>query len=274
MEDVRRIVSVSSGLGSAFAWKLWCDRYGPENVTGVFTDVNGEHPDNYRFLAEIQYHLGSRLIKLANDGKTIWDVMIEAKFLANPRVDICSRVLKREAFLDWLRANVDPAHTHIALGLDWTEVHRFDRARPRWAADGFTIVAPLCDPPYYDRSDFQEWLDEEEIKRPAMYELGFEHGNCGGGCVKAGIKQFKHLLRVDRNWYINWWEAGEERVRKAIGRDDVAILRDRRGGVTRPMTLRELRLSIEGDPGIFEDEPDEPGCGVCFLAPEEDAVPA
>ncbi len=270
MTEPRRIVSVSSGLGSAYAWKLDCDRYGPDNVTGVFTDVNGEHPDNYRFLAETQYALGSRLVKITNDGRTIWDVMIEAKFLANSRVDVCSRVLKREAILGWLRSNVDPASTVIDLGIDWTEIHRFDRAKPRWAADGYTIGAPLCEPPYRSKLDAQAWLDIEGIRRPALYDMGMAHANCGGGCVKAGIKQFKHLLAVDHRWYINWWEAGEEKVRRSLGRYDIAILRDRRGGITRPLTLRELREQVDAEPSLFDDEPEGQGCGVCFLAADED----
>lgn len=270
MSETRRIVSVSSGLGSAYVWKLVADRYGPENVTGVFTDVNGEHPDNYRFLAETQYAIGSRLIKITNDGDTIWDVFKRHRFLGNTRVDLCSRILKREAILSWLRGNVDPTNTIISLGIDWTEAHRFDRAQPRWAADGFTIDAPLIDQPR-DKQDAQAWLDAEGIRRPYLYDLGFEHANCGGGCVKAGIKQFKRLLAGDRRWYINWWEHGEEDVRRHLGRNDIAILRDRRGGVTRPLTLRELRKQVEAHPDLFEDEPDEPGCGVCFLEPEEAA---
>lgn len=286
MPEPRRIVSVSSGLGSAFVWKLACDRYGPKNVTGVFTDVNGEHPDNYRFLAEVQYALGSRLIKITNDGKTIWDVFKENRFLGNSRVDLCSRILKREAFHNWLKGNVDPQNTIISLGIDWTEVHRFDRAMPRWAADGFTIDAPLCEPPYLDKFHAQAWLDAEGIPRPKLYDLGFSHANCGGGCIKAGIKQFKHLFMADPRWYVNWWEAGEEDMRDFLGKD-VAILRRRttighedyendHGEVatraiiqTTPLPLRQLREELEMQPGAFEDEPEEPGCGVCFLEPAD-----
>jgi 3'-phosphoadenosine 5'-phosphosulfate sulfotransferase (PAPS reductase)/FAD synthetase len=261
---------VSSGLGSAFLWKLQAEKYGPENVTGVFTDVNGEHPDNYRFLAETQYEIGSRLVKITNNGQTIWDVMKKVRFLANSRIDPCSRILKREAIHDWLRANVDPANTVISLGIDWTEIHRFDRAAPRWAADGFTIDAPLCESPYYTKLDAQKWLDDVGIARPKLYDMGFSHANCGGGCVKAGIKQFKHLLAADRRWYVRWWEKGEESVRQHLGRDDIAILRDRRGGKTTPLPLRVLREQIEGEPTLFDDEPEEPGCGVCFLEPEDE----
>lgn len=263
---MRHVVSVSSGLGSAYVWKLVCDRYGPENVVGVFTDVNGEHPDNYRFLAEVQYHLGSRLVKLTNDGRTIWDVMEESRFLANTRVDVCSRILKREAIQKWLTDNCDPADTTIYLGIDWTEIHRYERAKPLWAKAGWHIEAPMCESPYRDKTEAQAWLDEVGIKRPALYDMGMEHANCGGGCVKAGIKQFKKLLAADRWWYINWWEKGEERVRKFLGRTDIAILRDRRGGTTKPLTLRHLREEVEAsDTDLFTDEPEEAGCGMCFV---------
>jgi hypothetical protein len=180
-------------------------------------------------------------------------------------------VLKREATLEWLRAHCDPAETVVYLGIDWSEIHRFERAAPRWLADGWTIAAPLCEPPHLQKSDAQAWLDAEGIARPKLYDLGFGHANCGGGCVKAGIGQFKHLLRADRRWYMRWWEAGEERVRQHLGRTDIAILRDRRGGVTRPMTLRELREQVEASPDLFDDlGEEEQGCGVCFLASPDD----
>lgn len=262
----RHIVSVSSGLGSAFAWKLLCDRLGPENVTGVFTDVNGEHPDNYRFLAAVQYELGSRLIKLNNDGLTIWDVMVRERFLANTRIDTCSKYLKRETFRKWLDENCNADDTTVYLGIDWTEVHRLDKARPHWAEAGWQVEAPLCEPPYYHKSDAQAWLDKVSIARPALYDMGFLHANCGGGCVKAGIGQFISLLELDRQWYVRWWEAGEERVRGALGKN-VAILRDRTGGTTKPLPLSLLRERIEaGDKRYDRLRADKgQGCGVCFL---------
>lgn len=232
-----RIVSVSSGLASSYAWSLWVNRYGAENVTGVFTDVNGEHPDNYRFLAASQYAIGSRLVKVTNGGRTIWDVFEEERFI------------------------------------DFTEIARFERAQPRWAADGWTIAAPLCEAPYKDKRDAEVWLDDIGIKRPLLYDLGFEHANCGGGCVKAGIGQFKRLLVADRWWYVNWWERGEERIRRFLGRDDIAILRDRRGGTTKPLTLRQLREAFEADPQCrLPDDDTEGGCD-CFSGSDSDESP-
>lgn len=269
MGTEQRVVSLSSGLGSAFAASILVDRHGPENVVGVFTDVNGEHPDNYRFLAEVTYALGIRVDKVSNGGRTIWDVMIDQRFLANTRVDICSRVLKREAMLAWLAANHDPANTVVSLGIDWTEEHRFERARTRWAKDGWTIDAPLCEPPYRSKSDAETWLADQGIARPKLYDLGFSHANCGGGCVKAGIAQFTHLLKVDRAWYVGWWEHGEEHVRAHLGKD-VAILRDRRGGATKPLTLRALRERIDGGGQLTLDEQSEWGACGCFSGEDDE----
>lgn len=300
---MKHVVSVSSGEGSAFVWKLVCDEFGADNVIGVFADVNGEHPDNYRFLAETQYALGSRLVKLGNNGRTIWDVMEAERFIANTRVDMCSRVLKREALLDWLKENCDPADTIVYLGIDWTEAHRFERAKKRWAKDGWTVAAPLCEEPYKLKSDVHAWLAEQDIARPALYALGFSHANCGGGCVKAGIGQFKLLLDKLPKWYAHW-ERQEERLRTLIGKD-VSILRDRsipsilsRLGMTKadvekrptgkdgkpewwvkatneklpttlPLPLKMLRDKVQGSGRCLLDLSEQGGCG-CFTDFDDD----
>lgn len=38
-----------------------------------------------------------------------------------------------------------------------------------------------------------QMIDDAEIDIPRLYELGFSHNNCGGFCVKAGLKHFKNL---------------------------------------------------------------------------------
>ncbi len=270
---LRHVVSVSSGVGSAYTWHLAVEKYGPENVVGLFADVNGEHPDNYRFLAETHYAIDTRLVKLTNGGRNIFDVMIEGKFLANTRVDLCSRVLKREALLSWMRGYTDPRNTVMHLGIDWTEAHRFlgtstrKGAQARWAEEGFTTAAPMIDGTL-DKSHALRWLADRRIEAPLLTRLGFSHANCGGGCVKAGAKQFKMLLRLLPEWYA-WWERGEERVRAVLGAD-VSILRDRRDSQVRPLTLRRLRELVQAQPELFEED-DLAACG-CFTFEDDEAA--
>lgn len=71
-----------------------------------------------------------------------------------------------------------------------------------------------------------------------MYELGFDHNNCGGTCVRAGQRQWKHLLEILPERYAHA-EGQEEELRELLG--DVSILRDRRGGSSRPLPLSVLR---------------------------------
>jgi hypothetical protein len=268
---VNYIVSVSSGVGSAYAWHLTALAH-PGATTGVFADVNGEDADNYRFLDDVHRAVGGTLVRLDNDGKTIWDVFKERRFLGNSRVDLCSRILKREAILTWLKENHDPADTVIVLGIDWTEEHRFIRAKARWANDGWVCEAPLCARDH-DKSDAERWLADAGIAPPMLYSLGYSHANCGGMCVKMGIGQAKHTLRVQPARYAEW-EARENEMRELLG--DVAMLRDRRtvwvDGVkqveTSPLTLAGLRERLALTPTLFDDEGWGDACG-CFTGDEE-----
>lgn len=274
------VVGVSSGVASAFTWALAIDAYGAENVVGLFADVNGEDSDNYRFLADVHFALGMpRLVKLGNDGRTIWDVFRDEKFLGNTRASMCSRILKFEACRDWMHANCDRTGLHHLIGIDWTEAHRFTGYRDsngkwhpgqkaRWASVGIVARAPMVEETL-DKDHALKWLASLGIEPPSLTRDGFPHANCMGGCIKAGAKQFKKLLR-ERPEAFAWWERNEEATRVIVG--DHSILRDRRGGTTKPLTLRQLRIEVQcaSDPSLFDDD-DRSGCG-CFTF--DDEVPA
>ena len=119
--------------------------------------------------------------------------------------------------------------------------------------------APLCDPPYLTKDDVRAWLVREGVAEPRLYALGFAHNNCGGGCVKAGVGHFAHLYRALPEVFAEW-ERNEETLRGQLG--DVAILRDRTGGATKPLPLVQLRRRLEAgyEPDLF----DIGGCG-CFV---------
>lgn len=260
---MNHVVMMSSGAGSAVAgWRV-AQRYGPDDVTLLFADVNGEHPDNYRFLAEAAPWIGAKLIWLDNDGKTIWDVFHEQRFLGNSRVDPCSKLLKRQPMRRWLEENCDPEDTIAYIGFDWTEEHRAKRAAGYWSP--WTMQCPLMWPPMIDKAQVLAVLADAGIEPPLLTRKGFPHANCGGGCVKAGIGQFKQLLRMFPDTYAEW-EANEEVLRQELG--DVAILRSRRGGTTTPMPLRSLRLQVEAEPTLFGDE-EYAACN-CMMEPEGD----
>lgn len=262
---MRHVVMFSSGAGSAVAAKRVAERYGTEDLTLLFADVNGEHPDNYRFLAEAAEWVGGELVRLDNGGRTIWDVFRRERFLGNTRADPCSKYLKREPMRRWLEANCEPTHSVVYLGFDWTEEHRHQRAAGHW--EPWAMESPLLWEPVIDKAQALGLLRDAGIQPPLLTRLGFPHANCGGACVKAGIGQFKRLYNLMPATY-DLWEEQEEDIRKGLGKD-VAILRDRRGGVTRPLTLAALRERLDADPHRYDDEPIG-GCG-CMSPPEGSA---
>lgn len=270
----RHIVMFSGGLVSWATARRVVERHGAGDLTLLFTDTKMEDEDLYRFLGEasrdIFRNMPPNLISLA-EGRDPWRVFLDEGMIGNSRADICSRILKRDLADKWLADNCDPAETTIYIGLDWTEEHRFDDgrgggAKNRYARNGWVCEAPLCERPYLDRSDLRQLLADAGIRLPRLYDLGFAHNNCGGFCIKAGQAHFVHLLRTLPERYA-YHEAKEEEARATFGKD-VSILRDRRSGETKPLTLRALRERIEagGQYDIF----DIGGCG-CFV--EDDAPP-
>jgi hypothetical protein len=249
-------------------------------------------------------NIGGTLVHL-KDGRDIWQVFKDDSFLGNSRLANCSKFLKQRPARVWLEANCDPASTTLYVGIDWSEEHRLGgvrlayahglegcyrgRCKSLWGRTGerhegpgchrllghdkqWQVEAPLCSPPYTDKAAILADLRQRGIEPPRLYALGFEHANCGGGCVRAGHGQFAHLLEVMPERYA-WWEQQEQELRDHLGKD-VTILRDRAGKTTTPLTLRAFRERHEAAPEQT-DMFDLAGCGGCFVSAhneDEDAA--
>jgi len=97
------------------------------------------------------------------------------------------------------------------------------------------------------------------IAVPALYLDGFDHNNCGSGCVRAGQAHWALVYRKRPNIYA-LWEAREARFLAEVN-PNATILRDRRGGETKPLPLSEFRERLGRGEGYDRDE--WGGCG-CF----------
>jgi hypothetical protein len=256
----------SGGVGSWAAAKRVAERHGTENLTLLFPDTRMEDEDLYRFLDEAAANVGGELVKIA-DGRNPWHVFFDERFLGNTRIDPCSKILKRELTAKWLIANCDPTDTTCHIGIDWTEEHRFTKARDLWAGRGWRYEAPLCEAPFLLKTDVFAWLAREGIAQPRLYAMGFAHNNCGGFCIKAGHGHFANLLRQMPERYAKH-EAMERGIRAYLGKD-VSILRDTRGGTNKRLTLEAFRERVQA--GGQVDAFDIGGCG-CFTSEESEAA--
>lgn len=256
----------SGGVGSWATAKLVANhKVGPDDrLILLFADTLMEDPDLYRFLDETAANIGGELLKIS-DGRDPWQVFRDVRYLGNTRIDPCSYHLKRKLMREWLEANCDPATTVCYLGIDAGEAQRYEKAKRYWQP--WTAEAPLIEAGVLDKGLIFEALAEENIAPPALYAHGFPHNNCGGFCIKAGQGHFLLLLRTLPERYA-YHEAKEQEMRDYLGKD-VAILRDRSGGTTRPLTLRELRERAESQQTI--DEYDLGGCNCVNPDAEIDA---
>ena len=257
----KHVVQFSGGVGSWAAARRVIDKHGPEDVVLLFADVKMEDEDLYRFLDEVEADLGVPVTKVA-EGRDPWEVFKDVRFLGNSRIDPCSRILKRDFLRKYLEANFDPEDTVIYLGIDWSEVHRLERARPLW--EPWIIEAPMCEPPYIDKDEMLAELESRGIRQPRLYEMGFPHNNCGGFCIKAGQAHFKMLLEKMPERF-DYHAQKEQEIREYLG--NVAILRDRtkagraqNDGKPRPLTLLELKQQVLAQTDDT-DPTDLGGCG-------------
>jgi hypothetical protein len=263
---MKYVVMFSGGIGSWAAARRIVDAHGAENVTLLFSDVKGtsnddnphigEDEDTYRFLDEAVADLGAEFVRLV-DGRDIWQVFKDQRYLGNSRMAKCSQDLKQRPAKRWLRANTTPETHTIVIGVDWMETQRIPAIEKAYAP--YTVLFPMCDAPYLDKQDMIDLAAERGILPPRLYAMGFSHNNCGGGCVKAGQGQFKMLLELMPERYAVW-EAKEQEIRDYLGRDDITILREQKDGVRRSLPLTVLRQRQTCD----VDLDDVGGCG-CFV---------
>jgi len=252
---MKHVVLFSGGIGSWAAARRLRDSI-DDPITLLFTDTLIEDEDLYRFIEQAAADVDGELVRLA-EGRTPWDVFFDDHMIGNNRAAICSRKLKRELAREWFEANTDPYRTLVYLGIDWTEDHRYRAAIDHWKP--WTLLAPMCDPPYVTKPEMLNDLERRGIEPPRLYKMGFPHNNCGGFCVRAGHGTFAKLLEHFPERYHE--HENEERLFRAKFGKDVAILRDRTGGPVRPLTLQEFRERLESNQTMTLDFGDYGGCG-------------
>lgn len=250
---MKRIIAYSGGLSSWETARLCVAEFGPAEVECVFTDTLTEDEDLYRFLTDTIAHLGCAFVHL-KDGRNIWQVFNDVRFMGNSRVDPCSKHLKREMFRKYLR-DIDPATTVLYYGIGASEAHRVPPIVERWLP--FEVQAPLV-ARGTTKEQILHTLGQLGIDPPRLYDLGFEHNNCGGFCVKGGQRHQLHLLKtLPERYAYHEWE--QEKLFERIG--PYGFIKKTRNGVIEYLSLKQFRELIEAGekPEMYQD-----GACACF----------
>lgn len=257
------IVAYSGGLSSFEVARRVLAEHPPADVRLVFTDTNTEDEDLYRFLADSINYLDAweSFVHIDNGGKTIWDIFREQRFMGNSRIDPCSRFLKRVPFRQWIR---DEGYTRLTAtlyyGIGPHEAHRLTRLIDRWSP--FVVKAPLVDLAY-TKEQLNDYLTSVAescgLQIPRLYDLGFEHNNCGGFCVKTGQRQMRHLLETMPERYA-YHEAQQENLFSII--EPHGFIRQSQHGTVTYLTLKQFRERVEQGAPV---QPYQDGSCACFI---------
>jgi hypothetical protein len=240
---MKHIVSLSGGTASAVAADRVLKRYGEENTTLWFADTSWEDEDLYRFLEDLEAYWGVTIVRYT-DGRTPLEVAENQNIIPNQKIAPCSQVLKTRPFKAYIKDLPKPLTVH--LGLDFTEMHRATRPKLEYEKlSGVTVDLPLlwepvAKPPH--RYTVEEW----GIETPRLYKLGFPHNNCGGRCVRQGIKEWLRLKHTfpDRFTEVADWE--QEQRAKGGARADYAIARDQSRGRATALPLYDIPM-VKGE---------------------------
>jgi hypothetical protein len=260
------IVFFSSGKASWLAAKRVAERFGTDNLWLVFADTSIEDKDNYRFLDEAAANVGGQLIHLKDSrNRNPWDIFNEKRFI-NHRQSNCSIELKIKPCRAYVEANFDPKDTRLYFGITFEELERMKAISKHWKP--FKTGVPLCWGKWADKKEIDRQLNLNNLVQPRLYDLGFSHANCGGFCIKAGLKQYKNLLKTLPEVY-RYHEEQEQLFLDNIDNHQVGILRKSKNGVLRSLTLKAFREQLEAEPiQLSLDLEALGGCG-CFLSGEK-----
>jgi 3'-phosphoadenosine 5'-phosphosulfate sulfotransferase (PAPS reductase)/FAD synthetase len=235
---MEHIVSLSGGTASAVAAERVIERHGSRNTTLWFADTLWEDETLYQFLADLEKRWDKRIVR-HTDGRTPLEVADEKQLIPNSLAAPCSHELKQKPFLKYIQALPKPLTVH--LGLSWDEEHRMAKPKEIYEqVPGVTVDFPLLWKPLPLMS-YTITISEWGIEIPRLYTLGYPHNNCGGRCVRQGIREWLRLKKTfpDRYDEVSRWE---QKARAQGGpRAARSILKDRRGGVATELTLEQLK---------------------------------
>lgn len=219
---MNHIATVSGGLTSAYCADMVLREHPDARL--VFTDTKWEDPDLYRFLRDLESRWG-KSIEVVSDGRNPEELFRDEGILGNDRMPVCSRKLKAGTMQTWLKNNLPAV---VYFGIDLSEAHRAEKIREHYGRGfGGSVV---CEFPlmraglFLDKDKIQSEIKNVwGIEIPRLYRMGFDHNNCGGGCVRGKKGHWKRLLEMLPDVYAER-ERMEREFRKNVPQMKYTIL--------------------------------------------------
>tara|TARA_E500000331_G_scaffold43371_1_gene35927 strand:- start:2541 stop:3368 length:828 start_codon:yes stop_codon:yes gene_type:complete len=182
----------SCGVASAVAAKISIDLYSENNrVRVVNNPVKEEHPDNHRFLKDVEKWIKKDIEFAVNDeyadcsAESVWK---RVGYMSNRfGYATCTNHIKKYARQQWESENNSD---FIILGFTAEEKKRAERFQ---ANERNNLLTPLVDQ-NLTKQDCFEIISTANIEIPKIYKLRFPNANCIG-CCKASSPTYWNLVR-------------------------------------------------------------------------------
>ena len=185
-----KVCWISAGVSSFIAGYLerdTIDKY-------IYIDVADQHPDSMRFIKDCEKALGKPIeIIKSKHYESVEDCINAAKVLKMPYgFAPCTSWLKKEVRKEWEYKHMFDYDITYVWGMDLNEKHRAKRLEEGMYE--FSHCFPLIEKGL-TKQEAHGLCAELGIKRPVMYDLGYNNNNCIG-CIKGGMGYWNRI-RID-----------------------------------------------------------------------------
>lgn len=157
----------------------------------IYIDIDNQHPDSMRFIKDCEKALGKPIQILKSEYGSVENVIRSKVWINSPHGAACTQILKKRVRKEWELEHSSCEFTYV-WGFDLDEKHRADRLdESDFSKHNEYPLIERC----LTKQDCHAILDRLGIKRPLMYDLGYNNNNCVG-CVKGG-KGYWNKIRID-----------------------------------------------------------------------------
>ena len=179
----------SAGVSSAIATKLAID----EIDQIIYIDIEDHHPDSLRFVKDCEKWFNKPIQIVQSPYRCVENALLGAGgrgYVNGPGGAPCTRFLKRRVRKEWELTQQNKL-TYV-WGMDRTEGDRATRLLQAMPEQDH--IFPLIEHSV-TKGRAHKILKASGIKRPIMYDLGYQNNNCIG-CVKGGMGYW-NKIRID-----------------------------------------------------------------------------
>lgn len=182
-----KVCWISAGVSSFIAG--WLSRDTIDEY--IYIDIENQHPDSMRFIKDCEKELGKPVKILMSPYRNVENAIKKGGFINRPKVGAyCTKLLKKMVRKEWECEHKDIELTYV-WGFDIDERHRAKRLIE--AMTDFKHEFPLIDK-QLSKQDAHGILEQIGIKRPVMYDMGYNNNNCVG-CVKGGMGYWNKIRK-------------------------------------------------------------------------------